>query len=316
MERIIGTVRDKERSPVLAALLSLFFTGLGQWYCGEACRAVVFLLLRLLPVICIPFMPFSASGGRLLHAVAVMAAASLVVWAGSSIDAYFLARRRSVAPGRIASFPAYLLYAFVVLVLTGGALALVGASFRLYVQRDNTMEPLLRSGDIILVSRFVAAPPAPGSPVVYRGEDRESVARVAARPGDRAARRGAMLAVNGEFMLMGIYGDSESRLLGLENSPELFYEVNDGRKYPVKADTGSGRMTKYRGPSSAAGEGKIFVADDNRVDREWFRTVAVESITGKVEGVIWGGSWRRSMLAPFVETGNRDADMNRANILD
>lgn len=316
MERIIGTVREKERRPALAALLSLFFTGLGQWYCGEAYRAVVFLLLRLLPVVCIPFIPFSAPGGRVLHAVAVMAAASLAVWAGSSIDAYFLARRRSVAPGRSTSYPAYLLYAFVTLVLTVGALALAGASCRLYVHSGDSMEPLLRGGDIILVSRFVAGPPPPGSLVVYRGEGRESIARVAARPGDRAARSGSMLAVNGEFMLVGIYGDSESRSLGLENSPELFYEVNDGRKYPVRAETGSGRVAKYRGPSSGAGEGKVFVADDNRIDREWFRAVAVESITGNVEGVIWGGSWRRSMLAPFVKTANRDADMNRVNILD
>lgn len=316
MERIIGTVREKKRRPVLAALLSLFFTGLGQWYCGEAYRAVVFLLLRVLPAICVPFISFSVPGGRVLHAVAVMAAASLAVWAGSSIDAYFLARRRSVPPGRATSVPAYLLYALAALVLTGGAIALAAASYRLYVQRDNSMEPLVRSGDIVLVSRFVAGTPAPGSPVLYRKGDGESIARVAARTGDRAARSGSMLAVNGEFMLMGIYGDSESRSLGLENSPELFYEVNGGRKYPVKADTGSGRMTKYRGPSAGAGEGKIFVADDNRIEREWLRAVAVESITGRVEGVIWGGSLRRSMLAPFVETGDRGADMNRVNILD
>ncbi|HNU90753.1 MAG TPA: hypothetical protein PKO25_02670 [Spirochaetota bacterium] len=316
MERIIGTVKERGRRPVLAALLSFFFTGLGQWYCGEAARAVVLLLLRLLPILCLPFIPFYAQGGRVLCAFAVMLVASLAIWLGASIDAFFLARNRSIVPGLAARPWAYLLFALLSLICTAGALMPARATYGLYVQRDDAMGPLLRRGDVLLVGRFIAGPPAPGSVLVYREGEREMISRVAAQSADRVAASGSMLAVRGEFLPLGIYNDSEVRSLGLTNSTELFYEVNGGRKYPVKGDSGSGRIVRYRGPSNEAGPGRIFVADDNRLGREWFHGIAIESITGRVEGLIWGGSPGRSMMGVFVDKHGKAVDMNRVNILD
>ncbi len=316
MERIIGTVRERERSPVLAALLSLFFTGLGQWYCGERARAAVLLLLRLLPLVLIPLVAFAGRGNHGLFAAVSMAGAALAVWIAASVDAFFLARRRSVLPGGARSLAAYILFALIATASVAGAAAMTAAAYRPYVQSDDAMEPLIRKGDILLVSRFVRDVPTPGSVVVYRGDHGALTARVAARAKDRLAERGSMLAVSGSFLLMGIYGEAEIRALGLGNSEELFYEVNEGAKYPVKAASGSGRLTKYKGPSAAAGEGRIFIADDNRLGREWLRTIRIDSLTGRVEGVLWGGSRRRMLLGPFVEIQRSASDVNTVNILD
>ncbi|HSV97662.1 MAG TPA: S24/S26 family peptidase [Spirochaetota bacterium] len=316
MERIIGTVKEKERSPVLAVFISLFFTGLGQWYCGEPLRAVVLFLLRFLPIVFIPFITFADRGNHGLFVAAAMIVASIAVWAAAPVDAFFLARRRSIIPGRTNSLPVYALFALITTALIAAAAAMTGAMYRPHIQGDDAMEPLIRKGDILLVGRFVRDLPPPGSVVVYRGDRGMLTARVMAREKDRVAHSGSMIAVNGDFLLMGIYGDIEVRKMGLDNSEQLFYEMNDGRKYPVRAVSGSGRLAKYKGASAAAGEGRVFVADDNRLGREWLRSITTAALAGRVEGVLWGGSWRRVLVLPFLKIQRSASEINTVNIVD
>jgi signal peptidase I/TM2 domain-containing membrane protein YozV len=300
-DRIIGTVREKERSPLIAAFLSLFFTGLGQWYCGEPLRAVVLFLLRFLPIVFIPFIPFADRGNHALFVAVAMGLASIVIWFAAPVDAFFLARRRSVPPGGTNSLPAYVLFALISAAAIAAAAAMAAAMYRPHIQGNDSMEPLIRKGDILLVSRFMRDLPSPGSVVVYRDDRGTPTARVMAGVKDRVAHSGSMIAVNGDFLLMGIYSDIEVKRLRLENSEQLFYEVNNARKYPVRAASGSGRLAKYRGPSAPAGEGRIFVADDNRLQREWLSSIPTAALTGRVEGILWGGSWRRALVRPFLE---------------
>lgn len=316
MERIIGTVRGMERTPSIAALLSLLVTGMGQWYCGEPSRAVTLFLLRFLPLVFIPFVPFAGRGNHGLFVAVAMAVASVVVWVAAPVDAFVLARRRTIIPGKINSLPAYIIYALISTALLAAAAAMAGTAYRPHVQGDNSMEPLIRKGDILLVSRFVRDLPPPGSVIVYRDDRGTLTARLAARPGDRVAHSASMLAVNGDFLLMGIHGDAEVGSLGLANSERLFFEVNGGRKYPVRAESGSGRLTKHRGPSATAGEGRIFVAEDNRPGREWLHEIPAGALVGRVEGILWGGSFRRLLIRPFVEVGRSSPDMNTVNIVD
>jgi signal peptidase I len=191
---------------VVAALLSAIAPGVGQLYAGRPWRGVAFFVTILViaaAIVGVAFLipaSFAAVLAFAVGAVTVMLAAYLYV----IVDAVWQARRGSRTAFRwyvqVAAVAA--VYLVIEVMLLGLSAALPSPPWRNFDVTSASMEPTLRSGEMILVDAryFDANPPSRGDVVVYRvptDPDTIGVGRIVAVGGDRVAFRNGRAFVNG-----------------------------------------------------------------------------------------------------------------------
>ena len=201
----MSTPNAPARSPLIAVILSLAATGLGQIYCGRIVRGLVMFLGSLL------FAPATVVAALLPPATVVLVGLILAlltvlgVYVLAVVDAFRLARRgRDLFQSMDYNHPlVYALFILVGLTYSAGALYFIRSSvFEAFEIPSASEVPTLLPGDRFLVNkttyqrRFVRR----GDEVVFRVSSEPGlnwVRRVIALPGDTVEVKDNEVFVNG-----------------------------------------------------------------------------------------------------------------------
>src|SRR5687767_7142473 len=241
MRFLVSTPSDSARSPLIAVILSLAATGLGQIYCGRIVRGLVMFLGSLL------FAPAILVAALLPPATIVLVGLILAlltvlgVYVFAVVDAFRLARRdRDLFESRDYNHP--LVYALFILVgLTysaGGYYFLRNNVFEAFAIPTASEAPTLLPGDRVLVNkttyqrRFVRR----GDEVVFRVPSepgRNWAKRVIALPGDSVEVKDNKVSVNGQQLPREPMPRASLGAAAQEVQGELFEETNAGRRYRI-----------------------------------------------------------------------------------
>ena len=283
------TLIVKPRKPLDAAGLSALLPGLGQIYCGDIRRGILWMgasFALLIAAVATLMMAPTRSG----FAFAVgLIAVDVILCLICAIHAWRLAKR----VGREYPLKDYnRWYVYTVLLLIGICGSGLGLAFVLhervvqaFVIPSKSMEPTIQHGDRIVTLKevFLDRDPERGELVVFRNPEQRRqhyVKRVIAIAGDEVEwRENGEILVNGEL---------------LEQTPtekeDEWVEENGGRDYTI-------RLT----PDAVGGRtsGKLFVPDhqcfvlgDNRFvsrDSRYFGPIAYTALTARPVATVWGG---------------------------
>jgi signal peptidase I len=214
------------KKPWIAAVLSLFCSGLGHLYVGRPVRAVVFLLVPLFLTLAMLGVVAAEPSGLGLATLALLCLAAPILYLYVVIDAWRLARAAAPdAPRRW--WQHALVYA--VLLVVGVVYPLVSAAWlraealEAYKIPTQSMAPTIQQGDRILVRKlgWGSEDVRRGDLVVFRvpdQDDRAYVKRVTGLPGDQVVdRAGTLLEVpEGHLWMRGdnVEHSRDSRFFG------------------------------------------------------------------------------------------------------
>ncbi len=299
----MSTPNAPARSPLVAVILSLAATGLGQIYCGRIVRGLAMFLSSLL------FVPATVVAALLPPATVVLVGlmlallAVLGVYVFAVVDAFLLARHsRDLFQSRDYNHPlVYSLFILVGLTYSAGALYFVrGSVFEAFAIPSASEMPTLLPGDRFLVNkttyqrRFVRR----GDNVVFRVSSEPGLIwakRVIALPGDTVEVKDNDVFVNGrqlprEPAPRGSLGAAAQMAKG-----ELFEETNAGRRYRILFAADTKPLPDY--PKAKVPEGMCFVLGDNRNSSRDSRTigfVALGDVLGDAQYRYWpAATWNR-----------------------
>ena len=305
-------VVNRPRRPWLAALLSLFFVGLGQLYAGRLFRALAWLALYVTAGMG-PFILLSCSGMMedrpgLLWAMIVPVAA---LWFLNSADAFLVARRnRKEFTPKWFNHPA--LYVFFpllsALVLHLTAYGCKAVFFESFIVPHAAMAPTILPGDRIFVNKLAyrKSMPRRGDICVFRDPEGVShVMRVIGLPGDEIEIRGGRPVVNHDVVPRqparidpkieaflqeraesGPFDDLAGSRETLNGST---YVVFDSQRSPQVELRGPYERI-WTCPQMAVPADHIFVLGDNRTmakDSRFFGFVHAGDIIGRMESRYW-----------------------------
>jgi len=269
----------KKRIPVLAVILSLLATGLGQIYSGKLVKglALFFISFAFAPVIVLLADSYSST-----FTLAVIIASQLLivfVFIYAAFDSWKLAR--SMKEGyTLKEFNRWYIYAIFIIV------SLIYPSNMTRSIRDNiiqaykipssSMSPSILRGDYILINKTIYrhSPVKRGDVAVFinpNARHMDFIKRVVAMPGDTVEIKQNRLVING-------------RELGYAkvNGAGVMEEDNNGVKYKISLSGDT--LSDF--PAAAVPNGMCFMMGDNRNqshDSRIFGPVPLADIKGRVE---------------------------------
>jgi signal peptidase I len=293
------------RKPWVAAVLSLFCTGLGHIYCGRIVVGLVLFLASLMFAPAVVVVSLLEPSTPLL--IGLLAAGLLVLGAYgyAVVDAYRLARRLK-DDYQPRDYNRSLVYTLFILVgVTYPALVLQDLranwleAFRIPSASET---PNLLPGDRFLANKAAVRGKSPrrGDVVVFHApENREQlyVKRVIALPGDTVAIKGDQIYVNGKALERDRVPATSLTSLGPDGAGggAVFAESNAGRRYLTMVEPSPGPAADYAERTVPADT--CFVLGDYRsrsADSRKFGPVPLGDITGVVQYIYFPAqSWSR-----------------------
>lgn len=304
----MNTPNAQDRRPLVAVILSLCATGLGQIYCGRIVRGLVMFLGSLL------FAPMIVVAALLPPSTIVLVGlifallAVLGVYVYAVVDAFHLARRSGdhFQPMDYNRPLVYALFVLVGLIYSAGGLYFIRSSvFEAFEIPTASEAPTLLPGDRVLVNKttFQRRLVRRGDEVVFRVSSEPGlnwVKRVIALPGDTVEVKDNKVLVNGqqlsrEPVLRASLGTAAEEIKG-----ELFEETNSSRRYQILFSTDTKPLPDY--PQAKVPDGACFVLGDNRNNSRDSRTmgfVALGDVIGDVQYRYWpAATWTRFGVLP------------------
>jgi len=295
------------RFPWVSLALSFLSSGVGHIYCGRIVKGLFLYSARfLLPLLCISAAFAQPSNAVLLGLILVPAAATVIVFLYSPIDAYAIAKRAG-PDYKLKEYNRASLYWLLVAMQLACPVALTWGVheyvYEAFVLPMRNMSPNFLTGDRILVNKRPLREgfPERGDVVVFRTPSSEVghtwVERVIGVAGDRIVIKGKEITVNGKKLERERVPTESTAQIRKQVEGDVFYESNDGRRYRVLHTDDSLDESEMDEIDITVPDRSVYVLGDNRDrsrDSRNIGSIHVGDIIGYVDYIFFPAeTWNR-----------------------
>jgi signal peptidase I len=283
---IIKSESSLKRYPVLAFILSFLFTGLGQIYNGDFSKGIALFILRILSLIFIPLFVILQSNFSIIFVLAA-SAFQIFVWFFSSVEAACLTKGKHAF--NLKKYNTILFYFFYIIInsiLLIFSIFLIISVFSIKKIQTDDMNPVLLKNDYILINKYIVNNIGVGDIIYFTSKNNIIAGRIIAGDADIISKKGNNYYINDAVLSYSIISKPELEKMGLRNSEDLFFEINGEKKYPVKIKSDKNKNL-HTFEQISISKGEYLIAFDNRVKNDFYEIVNLNSIQGKIEGIIF-----------------------------
>jgi signal peptidase I len=262
------------RFPWVALALSFLSSGVGHIYCGRIVKGLFLYSARfLLPLLFVIAAFAQPSNGVFFGLILVPAAATVIIYLYSPIDAYAIAKRAD-PEYKLKEYNRPILYWLFIAMQLAYPVALTWVSreyvYEAFLIPTRSMSPNILADDRILVNKrpFSDGFPERGDIVVFRTPSSEPgrtwIKRVIGVAGDRIVIKGREIAVNGKKLEHERVPKESVAQIRNQVDGDVYYESNAGRRYRVLFDDDSFDGSAVEEIDVTVPERSVFVLGDNR----------------------------------------------------
>lgn len=291
--KIIISKNYRKANPLIAFILSFFFTGLGQVYAGALYRGTAFLLLKLIIILIPPFFAINNPDAFFLNNIFYTASALIILTLINSIDAFVKCIKKPlITVQKYNNLVLYTLYAAAGTFLTIIFALWFTLIFSFYIVPE-TVEPIYEKNDLILISKIPEKKYIHGETVLIRDQSNLSIKRIIAIPGEKVNYKNSRFLVEGSELMLSIFSEAELKKMSL-TSYDVVSELNGFYKYSVKQSRiRSGFAKKLK-------EREYLTASDDRSGKDFYELIEQSSIYGRVEGILLSPLRKKILIEPFI----------------
>ena len=282
-KKIIISGEVRKPRPFTAFALSIFVTGLGQVYCGEAARGIVIMLMRVLAVVAVPcysvLYPQENMLGEVFAAIVIFVLISLI----SAFEALACAAFSGIVRKKRCNNPAYYL------TFSVSSLAIIFFSFFVFFTifgfpgASADYHPLINSGDLLVVNKTIDKF-RPGETVFSNSG---TPLRIIAMPGSTVTYSEGRFSVEGSELARSVYTEQEILAMSITDN-DVVSEYNGPYRYAVIPGRDKTRLR------ALTGSNEYYAAPDDRREKGKFGVLPVTSAQGRFEGVLFS-VWRKKL---------------------
>ena len=289
---IISSQSPLRRYPILAFALSFIFTGLGQVYNGHFSKGFVFLIFRVLSLLVLPFYVIIYAYHVSVLFLSIIVIVQFIIWILSPVEAAYSARSQNTF--NLKNFNSIFIY-FIYGLISSGLLIfsvlLIISFFSIETVSTENMNPALLKNEYVVVNKYSGKNVGVGDAVIFVSKNGKAAGRIIAKDGDLVSKKGGYY-INNTALPRTIISKIDLEKNGIDNSEDLFFELNGERKYPVKMKQDKSKNASVLKPV-LLGNDEYLIAFDNRSTNDSFEIVKQSAITGKIEGILFSKKIRR-----------------------
>jgi signal peptidase I len=302
---IIKSENPSDRNRGIAFLLSFLFTGLGQIYNGNFSKGMIFFIFRILTLLIIPFYAILYKDNFSVLFFLTAIGLHVLTWLICSFESLFTVKSNlSYNLRKYNNIIIYLIY----IIVTSGLLFLsffiICFFFLIDKVQSDMMHPSIIKNDYILINKYSVKEANIGDIVSFISDEKDKmlIGRILARPGDLIKQEKNDIFINDSPLIRGIFSEEELKKTGIKNEENLFYEINNNKKYPVIIKPNDNIKSKSK-PVSVK-DNELFITYDNRnADSEYF-LIDKNKLTGIVHGILYSKNINRIFNKPYILVKN------------
>ncbi len=295
------------RFPWVALALSFLSSGVGHIYCGRIVKGLFLYSARfLLPLLHVIAAFAQPSNAVFLGLLLVPAAATVIIYLYSPIDAYAIAKR-ACPDYRLKEYNRASLYWLLVVMQLAYPVALIVGTreyaYEAFFIPTRSMSPTILTGDRILVNKrpFRHGFPERGDVVAFRTPasevGRNWVKRVIGVAGDRIVIKGREIEVNGKKLERERVPRESITQISKQVEGDVYYESHAGRRYRVLFADESPDGSAMDEIDITVPDRSVFVLGDNRDrsrDSRHIGSIHVGDVIGYVDYIYFPAeTWSR-----------------------
>ncbi len=297
--KILKSTAEKKRNRFTAFFVSIIFTGFGQIYNGNLYSGIVLLIIRSISLMIIPVYLQIHPGHDSLDLALSSIFFNAVIFIYSPAEAlYSSSRVRIIKLKKCNSIFAYAVFIISNIFLTSLSFFIIMNFFDIREIRE-TSSILFRKGDRVLVLKLKKEGFQRGEMVEYNESGALKTGRIIGAGGDTVKQENYTFSVNEIPLGIGTFDENEMARLALGDYNKILSESYHKIKYPVKVDIEKNIPGKAE-PGNLIKNGEFLIAADNRETGNFYRIIKKESITGRIEGVLFSRDFKRMLIKPYL----------------
>ncbi len=288
----ISTEKTRRGKPAGACILSLFWTGAGEFRYGKKSAGTVLMILRALPFLFLPVMMTAEPEKSPMAFLLISIAGAFFITIYSPIRSAFLLKGKNEIPEEKITSPIILIvYILFNTLLTLAALGVTFSFFSLHRVAGNENIPSLARGDILLVASLSPGHiPERGNMVLIKTDKGLKAYRViSGRPVNGTIKKG-QFTLQGRELIMEPPDEETTAAYPDAPAADILIETNGTRRYPVLVSTGTEKDKKDTVPENdeiRLTSGQVLLSRDDRRGEKFFTVRKKEELTLKVIGVLF-----------------------------
>ena len=289
-KKIIISGKERILNPIMALIMSVFVTGLGELYSGFPHKGITLALARAISLIIIPFyaMVYSKYSYMTEIFISIICIAAITIF--SPVYAYNLSlKKKTIIVQKSSSRQSIIIFAIFNVIITIISIVIFLSGFS--IMRSYTgSDPLIVKGDIIVLKKVNTDSFKRGEMVLLKGT--ESAFRIIGLYEENIVYKKGRFSIDGSELFQSIFTEFEMKKLSLTDY-DVISESDGVTKYPViqKKDNFTYKNTLKNN--------EYLAAQDNR-DLSEFVIVKGEEIYARVEGILFSPKRFKFLITPFL----------------
>ena len=292
MEKIIISGKEKNLNPIIALIMSLTLTGMGEIYSGFPQKGIALALTRSLSLLIIPFyaMVYEKHSFMTETLISLILFAAITIF--SPVYAYKISsKRKKITVQRLSSNRSIVIFAIFNVIIAVLSIFIFRSNFT--IMRSHTgSDPLIAKGDIILAKKVHRDSFNRAEMVLVKG-DEFHFARIIGLYGEKISYNKGRFSIDGSELFQSIFTEHEMKELALTDY-DVISESYDFIKYPVIQKKDNFIYT------NTLNKDEYLTAQDNRQLSSEFSVVKGEEIYARVEGILFSPKRFKFLIKPFL----------------
>lgn len=291
-KKIIISGQERDLNPIIALIMSIVITGMGELYSGFPQKGITLALARNVSLLIIPFYAMAYDKYSYITEVFFSFIFFAAITIFSPVYAFIISsKRKKIIELKLSSKQSIIIFALLNVIITIISLIIFLSDFSIKFSH-NSSDPLIDKGDIIVIKKENNDSFKRGEMVLLK-RDASLFNRIIGLSEENIAYKKGRFSINGSDLLQSIFTEPEMKKLSLTDF-DVISESDGGIKYPViqKKDNFTYKNTLKIN--------EYFTAPDNRESESEFAIVKDEDIYGRVEGILYSPKRYKFLIKPFL----------------
>jgi TM2 domain-containing membrane protein YozV len=294
-DKIIKSSLKKERNPLIAFLLSFFFTGAGETYNGDLSKGLIIFFIKIIALMILPIIIIlKASDSYLVPFVfTVFISLSLHLFSPvyASLKSY---REKTAARKKYNNIYFYLIFILLNSLITIYTISIVYTTFGIVSIKDDNNIPSLSYGDIILYLKYHPHDFKKGDLII---NDNMKISRIIGMENENFKIIKDKILIDNFPLEREILSETDMKKYSIEFGEKFIFEINNRRKYPAISD--ESLLSKSKIKDITIKKMHFLAGVDNRSVYNQFEEIPANRVISRVEGIIFSKNYKRILTLPF-----------------